>query len=122
VRFDSAAVSEAVLNLIDNAAKYSGESRLIRVRAHGDETNVILEVEDRGIGIPESEREKIFEQFYRSKNGQENGGFGLGLFIVKQIMNAHGGVVEVESQIGSGTMVRLIFPVATSHRNEAAIS
>ncbi|MEO0250409.1 MAG: two-component regulator propeller domain-containing protein, partial [candidate division WOR-3 bacterium] len=91
VLFDADAVSEAVLNLMDNAAKYSGESTYIGVRLWACQDRVIVEVEDHGIGIPQSEQDKIFQQFYRASNGAGQGGYGLGLFLVKHIMEAHSG-------------------------------
>jgi len=113
VEFDPDAVSEAVLNLMDNAAKYSGESKSINVRLRAKEGMVIFEVEDQGIGIPEGERKTIFQQFYRVRNGMGKGGYGLGLFLVKHIMDAHGGTIEVESEVGCGSRFRLIFPGLT---------
>jgi len=112
VRFDAAAVLQAVANLLDNAMKYSGESREIAVRLAAREASVIVEVEDHGAGIPVAEQQKIFERFYRV-NGSGKGGYGLGLFLVRHIMTAHGGRVEVESEPGHGSRFRLVFPVVT---------
>jgi two-component system phosphate regulon sensor histidine kinase PhoR len=111
VRFDSDAVSQAVVNLLENAVKYSGESRFIGIRLRADAGNAIFEVEDRGIGIPAAERGRIFQRFYRSPNGAGKGGYGLGLFLVRHIMDAHLGRVEVESEPGVGSLFRLVFPV-----------
>lgn len=112
VRFDSAAVSQAVVNLLDNAVKYSGASRTIAVRLSAEESQVTFEVEDKGVGIPAAERSRIFERFYRAANGSGKGGYGLGLFMVRHIMEAHGGRAEVESEPGRGSTFRLVFPVA----------
>jgi signal transduction histidine kinase len=114
VRFDPAALSQAVVNLLDNAVKYSGESRDIAIRLEFREGSVAFEVEDHGIGIPPREQSKIFERFYRVPNGSGKGGYGLGLFLVRHIMEAHGGRAEVESEPGRGSRFRLIFPVAAS--------
>lgn len=65
---------------------------------------VIVEVEDHGIGIPREEQEKIFERFYRVKNGAAKGGYGLGLYLVRHIMDAHGGKVELESEPGEAAV------------------
>lgn len=111
VRFDSEAISQAVLNLMDNAARYSGESKFIAIRLNRKNNQVIFEVEDRGPGVAESERAKIFGQFYRGASGAGKGGYGLGLYLVKHIMDAHGGKVELESEVGRGSLFRLIFPV-----------
>ena len=110
VDFDPDAVAQAVVNLLDNAAKYSGESKFVGVRLLAEDSAVIFEVEDRGIGIPADEQEKIFQQFYRSRTRSGKGGYGLGLFLVKHIMDAHGGRVEVRSEVGRGSRFRLIFP------------
>jgi signal transduction histidine kinase len=113
VRFDPAALSQAVANLLDNAVKYSGESRDIAVRLLARNGSVTFEVEDHGVGIPAAEQEKIFERFYRVANGSAKGGYGLGLFLVRHIMEAHGGSAEVESEPGRGSRFRLVFPVVT---------
>ena len=114
VRFDPDAVSQALVNLLDNAVKYSGDSRFVGVELSQAGGRVILEVEDRGVGIPAGEREKIFQRFYRVEDGAGKGGYGLGLFLVKHIMEAHGGQVELESQVGAGSRFRLVFPVSAA--------
>jgi signal transduction histidine kinase len=111
VRFDATALSQAVINLLDNAVKYSGESRDIAVRLSVLDGGVILEVEDHGIGIPGAEQGRIFERFYRIPNGSGKGGYGLGLFLVRHIMEAHGGRAEVNSELGRGSRFRLVFPI-----------
>ena len=111
IRFDRDAVSEAILNLMDNASKYAGESKYVSVRLLSTDNQVIFEVEDRGIGIPAEEQEKIFHRFYRAQSKTGKGGYGLGLFLVRHIMDAHGGKVEVHSEPGRGSRFRLIFPV-----------
>ncbi|MEP7365435.1 MAG: ATP-binding protein [Acidobacteriota bacterium] len=113
VRFDPAALSQAVANLLDNAVKYSGESRDIAVRLVAGNGSVTFEVQDHGVGIGAAEQAKIFERFYRAASGGAKGGYGLGLFLVRHIMEAHGGSAEVESEPGRGSRFRLVFPVAT---------
>jgi len=108
-RFDPDAVSVAVLNLMDNAAKYSGSSKVVSVRLYPRNGDIVLEVEDHGIGIPRSETDKIFGQFYRAQDTGSKGGYGLGLFLVQHIMQAHGGEVEVDSEVGLGSRFRLVF-------------
>jgi two-component system phosphate regulon sensor histidine kinase PhoR len=114
IRFDAGALAQAVVNLIDNAVKYSGSSRTIAVRLRQDGDEVLVEIQDHGIGIPEAERSRIFDRFYRSRSGTGKGGYGLGLFMVAHIMRAHGGSVDVESEPGAGSTFRLRFPVASS--------
>ena len=113
VRFDAAALSQAVVNLLDNAVKYSGLSRDIAVRLEARNGSVTFEVEDHGVGIPAAEQKKIFERFYRVSNGSGKGGYGLGLFLVRHIMDAHGGRAEVDSEPGRGSRFRLVFPVVS---------
>lgn len=123
VRFDAEAVAQAVLNLLDNAMKYSGESKFVAARLRYGNNGVVLEVEDRGLGIPAGEHDKIFQQFYRGlggTGGTGKGGYGLGLFLVKHIMDAHGGSIELVSESGRGSRFRLIFPVAASSIERAA--
>jgi two-component system phosphate regulon sensor histidine kinase PhoR len=111
VRLDPDAVSQAVLNLLDNAAKYSGPSKFVAVRLYAAPKDIVLEVEDHGIGIAAEERDKIFEQFYRGSRSTGKGGYGLGLFLVKHIMDAHGGTIELDSEPGRGSRFRLLFPI-----------
>jgi len=111
LRFDPAGVSAVILNLLDNAAKYCADKKEISVSLHADAANLVLEIEDQGIGIPDSEQERIFEQFYRANNSSDEGGHGLGLFLVKHIMDAHGGRIEVKSELGHGSLFRLVFPL-----------
>ena len=114
VRLDSSAVSQAVVNLLDNAVKYSGNSKEIVVRLAFENRQVIFEVIDRGIGVAGSEQRRIFDRFYRAANRSGRGGYGLGLYMVRHIMEAHGGRVDVESVPGQGSTFRLTFPVAAS--------
>ncbi len=110
VRFDPDGVSQALVNLLDNAAKYSGEAKHVAVRSWAADGAVALEVADQGIGIPPEEHEKIFQRFYRAPGTGAKGGYGLGLFLVRHIMEAHGGKVELESAPGRGSRFRLVFP------------
>ena len=116
--WDRDAVSRAVLNLIDNAIKYSGdENKLIDVILRQTEESVVIEVKDRGIGIDASDLAHIFEPYYRAQfsDTQTRRGAGLGLTLVQQIIASHGGSIEVESKPGSGSTFRLLFPRPQSH-------
>ncbi len=113
-RFDQEQVSQVVLNLLDNARKYSGKSRLIRVHMWWEQNRVALEVQDYGVGIPAKEREKIFEPFYRVPGAGEKGGCGLGLYLVRNVMDGHSGSIEVLSEVGIGSRFRLYFPVGAT--------
>jgi signal transduction histidine kinase len=116
VRFNAEQVSQMILNLMDNARKYSGASRLIRVNVWVEGSEVVIEVQDSGVGIPAEEKEKIFQPFYRASKGKATGGCGLGLYLVDQVMKEHGGRVEVQSEVNKGSRFRLIFPVSGSRR------
>jgi signal transduction histidine kinase len=115
-RFDPDAVVDALLNLVDNAAKYSGEARYVGIRVRSEKDRVVCEVEDRGHGIPPADREHLFRKFHRGRNAAGKGGYGLGLFLVKHVMDAHAGTIEVDSQVGRGTRFRLVFPAAEAAR------
>lgn len=113
VMLDCEAVSQAVINLIDNAAKYSTDKKVIKVVAGKEGDYVFVEVSDEGIGIPVEDQERIFEKFFRVSTGDVHNvkGTGLGLTLVKHIMDAHHGIVTVKSRVGQGSTFRLSFPV-----------
>jgi signal transduction histidine kinase len=110
---DKEAFSQALINLLDNAVKFSANKKEIHVILSTDEKNVILEVKDKGIGIPPDELDKIFEKFYQGKNAlkQTVKGAGLGLTLVKHTVEAHGGRVSVKSRVGEGSTFSLTFPI-----------
>jgi len=110
--WDRDSVSRALLNLVDNAIKYSGDIKEITVVLRQDSEHVILEVRDRGIGISAADQAKIFEPYYRAQFSDTitRRGAGLGLTLVQQILASHGGKVEVESAAGGGSTFRLLFP------------
>jgi len=112
VRIDSDAITQALVNLLDNAVKYSGDSREIAVRLDARDGWVTISVSDRGIGIPASDQEKIFDRFHRVSTGlvHEVRGSGLGLAIVKHIVDAHRGRVTVESRPGRGSTFTIWLP------------
>jgi len=117
---DAEAVGQAIINLVNNAIKYSRESKTIdievRREARRDGSKVLVSVKDTGIGIPRSEQKKIFDKFYRGEDSlvHETKGSGLGLALVRHIMEAHGGAVEVESIPGKGSTFTLALPVGKS--------
>ena len=106
-------IYEMVYNLIDNAVKYNNENGIVSIRIETitETHNVILTVQDNGIGIPEREKERIFERFYRidKSRSRELGGTGLGLSIVKHAAKYHNASVLVESKEGDGSTFKVIF-------------
>ena len=103
----------ALYNLLENAIKFSYDGGVVHVRGTTSETDVALEVEDHGIGIPSRELERIFERFYRVDHGRsrQTGGTGLGLSIVRHVAANHQGRVEVDSREGKGSTFRLVLPL-----------
>lgn len=114
--WDRDSVSRALLNLIDNAIKYSAEEKTIDVILRQTPEHVIIEVKDRGIGIEGGDVSHIFEPYFRAKFSDtiSRRGAGLGLTLVRQIVEAHGGQVQVESVAKQGSTFRLMFPTALS--------
>ncbi len=119
VRFNVEQLSQALLNLLDNARKYSGKSRLIRVNLWALGNEVVVEVQDKGLGISVEEQTRIFEPFYRASKGSEKGGCGLGLYLVSEVMKEHGGRIELESEVDNGSSFRLFFPVSRTQQEKA---
>jgi anti-sigma regulatory factor (Ser/Thr protein kinase) len=111
-RVDRDAIEQAILNLLDNAMKYSGESRDIALRLGSKNGEAVISVSDHGAGVDPTERSRIFEQFYRatSPDGDRVPGTGLGLTLVQHIADAHGGRVTVESAVGEGSTFSLHLP------------
>lgn len=114
VRGDREALAEALLNLIDNAVKYSGDDRRIEVETGRQDGGVFVAVTDHGIGIAPEEHRRIFEKFYRVSTGlvHQTRGTGLGLAIVEHIVQAHGGRVVLASRPGEGSRFSLVLPAA----------
>jgi signal transduction histidine kinase len=110
--WDRDAVSRALLNLVDNAIKYSADEKAIEVVLRQTDEHVVIEVKDRGIGIAGGDLTKIFDPYYRAQfsDTTTRRGAGLGLTLVQQILASHGGKVEVESSAGRGSTFRLMFP------------
>jgi signal transduction histidine kinase len=110
---DEEAMSQALHNILDNAAKFSALEKNIDLEVRRTKDMVEISVKDRGIGIPENEQKKIFEKFFRGKSASKVSptGTGLGLALVKHIMAAHKGEVNIQSQPGKGSHVSLILPL-----------
>lgn len=110
---DRDAMEQALLNLLHNAVKYSGDSKKIGLHLKKKNTHALIQVADQGIGIPPQEKEKIFEKFYRAASPQNEriAGTGLGLALVSHIVEAHGGHLELESEPGKGSTFSIYIPL-----------
>ena len=109
---DRDAISGALLNLLQNAFKYTGDDKHIALRVVNEGGEVIIEVQDNGVGIPRRELKRVFERFYRidSLLTRQTEGSGLGLSIALRIVQAHRGKITVDSAPGKGTTFRLHLP------------
>jgi signal transduction histidine kinase/tetratricopeptide (TPR) repeat protein len=110
---DRVAMAQAVVNLLDNAVKFSPGATQVDLIAEKTESLVLIKVRDYGIGIPEDQRAKIFEKFYQGKtaHGQPSRGTGLGLTLVKHAVEGHGGTISVESTVSRGSTFTLSLPI-----------
>jgi two-component system phosphate regulon sensor histidine kinase PhoR len=118
VPMDADAVGQALANLVDNAIKYSADERLLVVDARVEAGELVLSVADRGVGIPAAEHARIFDKFYRVGAGdtQSRRGSGVGLALVRHVVQAHGGRVTVESAPGAGSRFALHLPAGAGGR------
>jgi two-component system phosphate regulon sensor histidine kinase PhoR len=109
-------LEQAVVNLLDNAIKYSSPGSCVRIAASADAEHVVIQVQDEGCGIEAKHLPRLFERFYRvdKARSRELGGTGLGLAIVKHIVAAHRGTVDVESTIGRGSTFSIRLPKSLS--------
>jgi two-component system sensor histidine kinase KdpD len=109
---DSVLVQQVFFNLLDNACKYSPAGSTVTIWARAKEDQVLIEVCDQGAGIPEADREKVFDMFYRVQAAdKQTAGTGLGLAICRGIIGAHGGTIKAEPGLnGAGTCVVITLP------------
>jgi two-component system phosphate regulon sensor histidine kinase PhoR len=116
IQVDRDAIAGALLNLLQNAYKYSGSDKRITLTARAEGRWVHLSVEDHGVGIARRDRKRIFERFYRVDNllTRKTEGSGLGLALTKRIVEAHGGRILLKSELGKGSRFTLKLPVGTS--------
>jgi len=114
VEGDRARLKQVVVNLLDNAIKYTPKGGSINIRVRPTKGSAVLEVEDNGIGMPSAALPHVFDRFYRidKARSRQMGGAGLGLSIIKSICTAHGGWVEVESSEGQGSRFRVELPLS----------
>lgn len=116
LRADLVAISDALLNLLNNALKYTGEHKELGIRAYRHKGMVALEVSDNGIGIASADKKRVFEKFYRADAllSRKTEGSGLGLTIVRHIVDAHSGRIQVESELGTGSRFTILLPTAAT--------
>jgi signal transduction histidine kinase len=114
VLIDREALAQAISNLVDNAIKYSRQVKQLSIKTETRGSDLAIEIADRGIGIPRAEQAKIFEKFYRVGNGlvHDVKGSGLGLSLVKHIIEAHHGTISVESEVEQGSRFTILLPLA----------
>jgi len=113
VEIDPEAIEQALLNLVNNAIKYSSDQKYVRLVVRRDGERILIAVRDKGIGVAKADQKRIFEKFYRAENTlvHTTKGSGLGLALVQHIMEAHGGSVELESAPGVGSTFTLVLPL-----------
>jgi signal transduction histidine kinase len=110
---DRERIAQVVVNLLSNAVKFTPAGGAVFVRAHSEDGSAVVEVEDSGMGIPEAERARLFERFFRSSRATQRAihGTGLGLAISHAIIEAHGGSIAAEPAAGQGTVFRFTLPL-----------
>jgi two-component system phosphate regulon sensor histidine kinase PhoR len=113
IRIDPDALEQAILNLLANAMKYSSAGSEIDLRLARQDGEAVIQVSDRGVGIPSEQHAQIFEKFYRvpGRESELVPGTGLGLTLVEHIVNAHGGHTEVVSTVGEGSTFSIHIPI-----------
>ena len=118
---DAIKIRRAIVNLVDNAIKYSKEGDTVTVTLMRNGSNAEIEVKDTGIGIPKKDLPNIFDRFYRvdKARARDTGGTGLGLYITHRIVQLHSGTIRVQSKEGKGSVFTLAFPLVAPKRNDS---
>lgn len=115
--FDPVLLEQVVINLVENAVRYAGPASPIEISARSEGETIVVEVADRGPGVPPGDEERVFEKFYRAPGAsQGDGGIGLGLTICRAIVAAHDGKVWLANRPGGGAMVSFTLPVSSAAR------
>ena len=119
---DVEAYEQALLNLLDNAVKYSRDEKVVEVSARRQKDSIVVAVADCGIGIGKKDSERIFDKFFRSPlpDGRKIPGSGIGLTLVKEIIEAHAGTIAMVSEIGRGSTFTLSFPLSNDSTKRSA--
>jgi two-component system phosphate regulon sensor histidine kinase PhoR len=116
IRGDAARLGQVVVNLVHNAVKFSPDGGEIAIRTAVDDRQVVTSVQDHGIGIPRSSRDRVFERFYKVDRArlraEAGGGTGLGLAISRHVVEQHGGRIWVDSEDGVGSTFSFALPIS----------
>ena len=115
--FDRMKLEQVLVNLLTNAIKY-GPGQPVTVRVVGDDEKAVVEVEDRGIGIAPEDQGRVFRRFERASSAHKRESLGLGLYIVRSLVEAHGGSIGLRSELGRGTTFAVSLPRKRLHHNE----
>src|SRR5258708_33061900 len=115
LRADERRLKQAMFNLLSNALKFTPAGGRVTLRARRQGEAVALSVIDTGVGIAESDRERVFESFERGQQSGRAAGAGLGLSLVRSLIELHDGKVKLESEVGSGPTITCLLPIAGPH-------
>jgi signal transduction histidine kinase len=119
---DASLLGQLFSNLLSNAVKYSPDGAVIEVAAAQEGAEIVVSIRDHGIGIPEGDRERVFERYFRGSNTSGIGGSGVGLSLVRSIVDLHKGSIRLESTEGEGSRFTLRLPAASLERGEPRTS
>ncbi|WP_408641380.1 sensor histidine kinase [Salinimicrobium sediminilitoris] len=117
IRGDRQRIEQAILNLITNAIKYSPKAEEIFINLEVVDEKMTLRVRDKGIGLTGEQQQQLFTRFYRAEDTKGISGLGLGLYLTKQIIDRHGGIIEVSSEYGEGSEFSFTLPLALQKKN-----
>ena len=118
IYLDFILMEQVLINIIDNAVKYSALGTPVEVRVTPQATAIEIEVADRGVGIPQADLARVFDKFFRIEQTGKPHGTGLGLSICKGIVEAHGGRIWAENRPGGGTLIKLALPLGKPENNQ----
>ncbi len=111
-------VRQVIENILSNAVKFSHADGVVFVRGATQQGCAVLTVRDHGRGIPDDEKGKIFSPYYRARNSRGSHGAGIGLYVVKQFVETHGGTIHIDSTLGEGTAVKITLPIENPPKDD----